>query len=66
MLWLYYKLTSAEALARDRYPAIVYAAYDQAIGNAIADLKRAPFTKTVKENITVTVQELVKQTREPR
>ena len=27
---------------------------------------RAPFTKTVEENITVTVQELVKETREPR
>jgi hypothetical protein len=41
VLWLYYELTSAEALARDRYTAMVYAAYDQAIGNAIADLKPA-------------------------
>lgn len=41
VLWLYYELTPAEAAARDRYTAMVYAKYDEVIGNAIADLSPA-------------------------
>ena len=41
VLWLYYELKPPEAEARDRYTALVYAAYDNAIGGAIADLQPA-------------------------
>ena len=41
VLWLYYDLAPAEAAARDRYTAMVYAKYDEVIGAAIAALAPA-------------------------
>ncbi len=38
VLWLYYEFTPEEAAARDRYTQMVYARYEQVIGNAIAAL----------------------------
>jgi len=38
VLWLYYELTPEEAMARDRYTAMVYAKYDDVIGKAVANL----------------------------
>lgn len=41
VLWLYYEFTPEEAAARDRYTQMVYARYEQVIGNAIAALAPA-------------------------
>jgi neutral ceramidase len=41
VLWLYYELTPAEAAARDRYTALVYAKYEEVIAAAIAALAPA-------------------------
>jgi len=41
VLWLYYELAPAEAAARDRYTAMVYAKYDEVIGAALAALAPA-------------------------
>jgi hypothetical protein len=38
VLWLYYEFTPEEAAAKDRYTRMVYARYEQVIGNAIAAL----------------------------
>jgi neutral ceramidase len=41
VLWLYYEFTPDEAAAKDRYTAMVYAKYDDVIGEAIAALAPA-------------------------
>lgn len=41
VLWLYYELTPEEAAARDRYTAMVYARYDEVIGDALGNLAPA-------------------------
>lgn len=41
VLWLYYDFTPAETALRDRYTAMVYAKYDEVIGQAIANLASA-------------------------
>ncbi|MBX3422304.1 MAG: hypothetical protein KF752_12190 [Pirellulaceae bacterium] len=41
VLWLYYELSPTEAVARDRYTAMVYEQYHRVIGQAIADLTAA-------------------------
>jgi neutral ceramidase len=41
VLWLYYEFTPEEAAAKDRYTAMVYAKYDEVIGEAIANVAPA-------------------------
>jgi len=41
VLWLYYEFTPEEAAVKNRYTAMVYAKYDEAIGKAIANLAPA-------------------------
>lgn len=41
VLWLYYEFTPEEAAVKDRYTEMVYAKYEEVIGNAIANLAPA-------------------------
>jgi hypothetical protein len=41
VLWLYYEFTPKQAESRDRYTAMIYAAYDEVIGKAITNLAPA-------------------------